>query len=145
AGCRRTIISWDSLAARMRARKWIVTGGAGFIGSNVAHALSGRGYEVIVVDSLVRPSARLNVEWLGDAITLVEGDVRDRVLVDRVLREHADAEAVLHLAGQVAVTTSVAAPREDFEANAFGSFNVLEATREHAPGAAFVNVSTNKV
>ena len=129
----------------MRARKWIVTGGAGFIGSNVAQALSGRGYEVIVVDSLVRPSARLNVEWLGDAITLVEGDVRDRELVDRVLRGNADAEAVLHLAGQVAVTSSIAAPREDFEANVLGSFNVLEATREHAPEAAFVNVSTNKV
>jgi CDP-paratose 2-epimerase len=129
----------------MSVRKWIVTGGAGFIGSNVAHALAGRGYEVIVLDSLVRPSARLNVEWLGDAITLVEGDVRDRDLVDRVVREHADAEAVLHLAGQVAVTTSVAAPREDFEANVLGSFNVLEATREHAREAAFLNVSTNKV
>jgi CDP-paratose 2-epimerase len=129
----------------MGARKWIVTGGAGFIGSNVAHALAGRGYEVIVLDSLVRPSARLNLEWLGDSVTLVEGDVRDRELVDRVVREHADAEAVLHLAGQVAVTSSVASPREDFEANVLGSFNVLEATREYAPEAAFVNVSTNKV
>ena len=129
----------------MKSRKWIVTGGAGFIGSNVAHALAGRGYEIVVVDSLVRPSARLNLEWLGDSITLVEGDVRDRELVDRVLREHADAEAVLHLAGQVAVTTSVASPRDDFEANVIGSFNVLEATREHAPEAAFLNVSTNKV
>jgi CDP-paratose 2-epimerase len=129
----------------MRSPKWIVTGGAGFIGSNVAHALTGRGYEIVVLDSLVRPSARLNLEWLGDAITLVEGDVRDRELVARVFREHADADAVLHLAGQVAVTTSVAEPREDFEANVLGSFTVLEATREHLPGAAFVNVSTNKV
>jgi CDP-paratose 2-epimerase len=129
----------------MVARKWIVTGGAGFIGSNVAHALAGRGYEIVVLDSLVRPSARLNLEWLGDSITLVEGDVRDRDLVERVVREHADAEAVLHLAGQVAVTTSVAFPREDFEANVLGSFNVLEAVRELAPGAAFLNVSTNKV
>jgi CDP-paratose 2-epimerase len=129
----------------MRSPKWIVTGGAGFIGSNVAHALAGRGYEIVVLDSLVRPSTQLNLEWLGDQITLVEGDVRDRELVDRVFREHADAEAVLHLAGQVAVTTSVASPREDFEANALGSFNVLESTREHLPGAAFVNVSTNKV
>jgi CDP-paratose 2-epimerase len=129
----------------MSGRKWIVTGGAGFIGSNVAHTLAARGYDVVVLDSLVRPSARLNLEWLADTITLVEGDVRDRELVDRVFREHADAEAVLHLAGQVAVTTSVASPREDFDANVVGSFNVLEATREHAPEAAFLNVSTNKV
>jgi CDP-paratose 2-epimerase len=130
---------------RMSGRKWIVTGGAGFIGSNVAHTLAGRGYEIVVLDNLVRPSARLNLEWLGDAISLVEGDVRDRALVESVFREHADAEAVLHLAGQVAVTTSVASPREDFDANVVGSFNVLEATREHLPDAAFVNVSTNKV
>jgi CDP-paratose 2-epimerase len=129
----------------MASAKWIVTGGAGFIGSNVSHSLASRGYQIVVLDSLVRPSARVNLEWLGDSITFVEGDVRDRELVDALLREHADAEAVLHLAGQVAVTTSVASPREDFEANVIGSFNVLEATREHAPEAAFVNVSTNKV
>jgi CDP-paratose 2-epimerase len=129
----------------MGSGKWIVTGGAGFIGSNVTHALIEGGFEAVVLDNLSRPSARLNLDWLGDRITLVEGDIRDRALVDTVFREHADADAVLHLAGQVAVTTSVADPREDFEVNALGSFNVLEATREHAPEAAFINISTNKV
>jgi CDP-paratose 2-epimerase len=129
--------------------KWIVTGGAGFIGANVAKALGERNVEVVAVDNLSRPSAPLNVEWLqsevGSGLTLVRGDVRRADELDEIFARHRDAQAVLHLAGQVTVTTSVADPRDDFEANALGSFNVLEATRRHLPDAVFLNAATNKV
>ena len=129
--------------------KWIVTGGAGFIGANAARLLADHDVESVIVDNLSRRSAPLNVEWLqrtcGRAVTLLRVDLRDRETIDAIFTEHANADAVLHLAGQVAVTTSVASPAADFEANIVGSFNVLEATRRHAPDAVFLNVSTNKV
>jgi CDP-paratose 2-epimerase len=129
--------------------KWIVTGGAGFIGANTVRMLAERGIEAITIDNLSRPTSALNVDWLereaGDAFRLHRADVRDRDAVDAVFAEHDDAEAVLHLAGQVAVTTSVADPRADFEANALGTFNVLEATRRHLPHAVLINASTNKL
>lgn len=129
--------------------KWIVTGGAGFIGANVTRALAKRGVEVVVLDSLVRPTAALNLDWLaselGDGFTFVRADVRDEAAVDETFHAHCDAAAVLHLAGQVAVTEAVASPRDDFEHNALGSFNVLEATRNHLPHTVFLNASTNKV
>jgi CDP-paratose 2-epimerase len=124
--------------------RWLVTGGAGFIGANAVRTLTAGGDEAVVFDNLSRATAPLNVEWLGD-VDLVRGDVRDADAVDAVFREHGPFDVVLHLAGQVAVTTSVADPRTDFEINAGGSFNVLDATRRHAPEAVFVNASTNKV
>ena len=133
----------------MTGRKWIVTGGAGFIGSNTVRALAEHGIKAVVLDNLARPSAPLNVEWLraelGDALEILPVDIREPELVDQAFADHADAETVLHLAAQVAVTTSIVDPREDFEVNALGSFNVLEATRRHTPDAAFLYVSTNKV
>jgi CDP-paratose 2-epimerase len=129
--------------------KWIVTGGAGFIGANTVRTLADRGVEAVVIDNLSRPTSKLNVDWLereaGDAFRLVEADVRDRETLENVFAEHADAAAVLHLAGQVAVTTSVSDPRSDFEANALGTFNVLEATRTQLPHAVLINASTNKL
>ena len=128
--------------------KWIVTGIAGFIGCNAAAALLRRGDAVIGFDDLSRPGTELNLAWLreqpGD-LTFVRGDVRDRAELSAVFAAHADAGAVLHLAGQVAVTTSIHDPRTDFEVNALGTFNVCEATRLHAPSALLLNASTNKV
>jgi CDP-paratose 2-epimerase len=129
--------------------KWIVTGGGGFIGANAAYRLAERGIEVVAIDNLSRPTAALNVEWLereaGGGFTLLRADVRSAAAVEDALARHPDAQAILHLAGQVAVTTSVADPRGDFEANALGTLNVLEAARRHLPEAVFVNASTNKV
>jgi|SRR5581483_11995327 len=122
--------------------RWIVTGGAGFIGSNATRALVDRGHDVVVLDNLSRPTSRLNLEWLGGGFEFVEGDVRDSHTVERVVE---GADVVLHLAGQVAVTTSVANPREDFDLNALGTFVVLDAVRRRSPEAVFVNASTNKV
>lgn len=131
-----------------RRSKWIVTGGAGFIGCHAASRFHGLGDEVIVVDNLSRRGAEENLAWLrAQGIDRFERlDIRDRAGVDRLLKDHADADAVLHLAGQVAVTTSVADPRADFETNALGTLNVLEAVRVQAGGRpAVLYSSTNKV
>jgi CDP-paratose 2-epimerase len=128
-------------------RRWLVTGGAGFIGANTVRTLSERGERAIVLDNLSRATAGLNVEWLSREtdFELVQADVRDAAAVDRAFVEHGPVDVVLHLAGQVAVTTSITDPRTDLETNVIGSFNVLDATRRIAPEAVFINASTNKV
>ena len=127
--------------------RWLITGGAGFIGANTVRALLARGDNVVVLDNLSRATAQLNVEWLSaqTEFVLAAESVRDAAAVDAVFREHGPFDVVLHLAGQVAVTTSVADPRLDFETNAGGSFTVLDATRRLSPEATFINASTNKV
>jgi CDP-paratose 2-epimerase len=128
--------------------KWIVTGAAGFIGCHAVSRFLRRGDQVIAVDNLSRKGATDNLRWLRarGLTSFVMADVRDAPAVSRVLSDHADADVVLHLAGQVAVTTSVQDPRTDFEVNALGTLNVLEAVREEAGGlpAVFYS-STNKV
>ncbi len=126
---------------------FLVTGGAGFIGSNYVDRLLGRGEEVIVYDNLSRAGARSNLEWLQqkhgrDSFSLVVGDVRDAEGLAKVARE---VDVVVHLASQVAVTTSVIQPREDFEINALGTFNVLEAARLSGRQPVILYASTNKV
>lgn len=126
---------------------FLVTGGSGFIGSNYVDRLLGRSEDVIVYDNLSRPGARLNLEWLEkkygrNAFSLVVGDVRDAARLSQTIR---DADVIVHLAAQVAVTTSVVQPREDFETNALGTFNVLEAARLSGRQPAILFASTNKV
>jgi CDP-paratose 2-epimerase len=127
--------------------KWIITGGCGFIGTNAAMAYAGAGDDVVVLDNLMRPQGHRNLVLLRDTMGLEchVGDVRDRDAVDRLVRSHADADAILHLAGQVSLLASIEDPRYDFEANALGTLNVLESTRRHAPGAVVLYASTNKV
>jgi len=123
-----------------------VTGGAGFIGCNLAAGLVRRGLEVSVLDDLSRPGAAANLAWLvaevGNSVRFHEDDVRDADAVNAVV---AGADIVFHLAGQTAVTTSVADPRGDFEANALGTLNVLEAARDSRRDPIVVYASTNKV
>jgi CDP-paratose 2-epimerase len=128
-------------------RKWIITGGAGFIGCHAAARFHAAGDRVVVVDNLSRRGADANLEWLrGQGVTdFVRADIRDAEAMRRVVAENADASAVLHLAAQVAVTTSVADPRADFDINALGTFNVLEAVRLAGGGPAVIYSSTNKV
>jgi CDP-paratose 2-epimerase len=128
-------------------RKYLVTGGAGFIGSNYVHRLLERGEHVIIYDNLSRAGSRANLSWLEDsfgkqAIQLVVGDVIEAAPLAAAARE---ADVVVHLAGQVAVTTSVTNPRDDFEANALGTFNALEAARLSGVNPVFIYASTNKV
>jgi CDP-paratose 2-epimerase len=125
----------------------LVTGGAGFIGSNLADRLAADGHEVIVLDVLAREGVQGNLAWLkarhGAKITHVAADVRDERAVARAVRE---ARAVFHLAAQVAVTTSLAEPAEDFEINVRGAMNVLEAARRRrGQRPAVIFASTNKV
>ena len=126
--------------------KLFITGGAGFIGINSADYFIEQGHEVVIYDNLSRAGGPANLEWLGERHErrwdFVRGDVRDAPLLAQSLK---GADAVLHLASQVAVTTSVLNPREDFEINALGTFNLLEAVRQEAPEAAVLYASSNKV
>lgn len=129
------------------ARKYLVTGGAGFIGSNYVHRLLSRGEEVVVLDNLSRRGAMGNLVWLEaefgkSAFALVKGEVTDYPLVAAAVGE---ADVIVHLAGQVAVTTSVLNPRLDFDCNAVGTFNVLEAARRSERRPILLYASTNKV
>ena len=127
--------------------KTIITGGAGFIGSNAASRYLKRGHHVVVVDNLGREGVQKNLDWLKPqgSLEFVRLDVRDAAPLARLFHAHRDAGQVLHLAAQVAVTTSVTAPREDFEINALGTFNVLEAMRQTDMRAPVIYSSTNKV
>src|SRR4030095_8238372 len=144
--CKKTSVS-QSISGVSMARNYFITGGAGFIGSNYVNRLIQRGDNVTVYDNLSRAGAPRNVAWLEEmfgqgAFTLIRGDLRD----DKLLTISAkDADVIVHLAGQVAVTTSVTNPREDFEANALGTFNALEAARLSERNPIFIYSSTNKV
>jgi CDP-paratose 2-epimerase len=124
----------------------VITGGAGFIGSNVASHLAQAGHRVVVLDNLARPGVVRNSDWLAatysDHVSIVKGDVRDPDTVARVVGR---ADIVFHLAAQVAVTTSVSDPRTDFEVNALGTLNVLEAARRRLTPPIVLFASTNKV
>lgn len=135
-----------------RKRKWrnrlktLITGGAGFIGSNLTHRLVRQGHDVAVYDNLSRPGTDKNVAWLraehGEHWTLLQADIRD---ADALRRAAEDVDVIYHLASQVAVTTSVQDPRHDFEVNALGTFNVLEAARLSGRRPIVLYSSTNKV
>lgn len=123
-----------------------ITGGAGFVGANVADHHLGLEDEVVIFDNLSRDGTSGNVDWLrerhGDRLRLVHGDIRDFEALREALPHGADR--VYHMAAQVAVTTSVLDPRDDFEINALGTFNLLEAVRQSAPEAVVLYASTNK-
>jgi CDP-paratose 2-epimerase len=126
--------------------KYLVTGGCGFLGSNISRELLKRGHELIVFDSLYRFGSYQNNEWLksqGD-FEFIHGDIRNANDVERTIQTHMP-DVIYHLAGQVAMTTSIADPRMDFEVNAGGSFNLLNAVRLHSPESTVIYSSTNKV
>ncbi|WP_294394960.1 NAD-dependent epimerase/dehydratase family protein [uncultured Sphingomonas sp.] len=127
-------------------RPILVTGGAGFIGSNLADRLAGEGRKVVVYDALSRAGVETNLEWLqsrhGDLIQPIIADIRDE---DWLADAAARASAVFHMAAQVAVTTSLVDPRDDFSINIVGTLNLLDALRTRNPQAPVVFASTNKV
>lgn len=127
--------------------KTIITGGAGFIGCNAASRYLQRGHHVVVVDNLCRNGAQENLEWLRSQglLEFVQLDIRNGEELARLFVAHRDADQILHLAAQVAVTTSVTDPRHDFEVNALGTFNVLEAARKAGMTGVLIYSSTNKV
>jgi CDP-paratose 2-epimerase len=123
-----------------------VTGGAGFIGVNLADRLAREGYSVLIFDSLARPGVESNLEWLksshADKISFACCDVMDRAAVQEAVR---DCRAVFHFAAQVAVTTSLVDPRFDFDVNVGGTISLLESLRLNNPRAPMLFASTNKV
>lgn len=127
-------------------RPFLVTGGAGFIGCNLVDRLCRSGEQVIVYDLLSRPGVERNCDWLraehGDRVEVRVADIRDG---DTLGASIAQAKGVFHFAAQVAVTTSLLDPADDFSINLAGTFTLLETIRRHAPAVPLVFASTNKV
>jgi CDP-paratose 2-epimerase len=126
--------------------KYLITGGCGFIGVNFAENLIKKGEEVVILDNLSRKGTTQNLNYLiknYSSIKFVHADIRnDQEKLNSIMNE---VDFVFHLAGQVAVTTSVKNPREDFDINALGTFNILEAIRQSAKKPGLIYASTNKV
>lgn len=126
--------------------KHLITGGAGFIGSNTAEYFAKKGDEVIIFDNMSRKGSQANLAWLQSTfpkLEVIEADItKDTAKLTELAQQ---VDVIIHLAGQVAVTTSVEDPRADFEANALGTFNVLEAARKAKNPPIVLYSSTNKV
>jgi len=127
--------------------KNLLTGGAGFIGCNVTDKLLSMGEDVVIFDNLCREGSEKNLKWLeekyGDKLKFIKGDIsKDLEKLNETMN---GVDRIFHFAAQVAVTTSVTDPRTDFEVNALGTFNVLEAMRKFASKASLIYTSTNKV
>ena len=125
----------------------LITGGAGFIGSNAVQRFLQRGAQVTIYDNLSRRGSLSNLDWLraqhgADSFKLIQADLRE---ADRLAEAAHGQDVILHYAGQVTVTTSVQNPRGDFEDNALGTFNALEAARLSGSNPIFMYSSTNKV
>ena len=129
-----------------RSRPWLVTGGAGFIGANLADRLARDGQDVLVFDAMARPGVGANLDWLQRRhprrISVATADIRDAAAVDAAV---AGCAGVFHMAAQVAVTTSLASPLDDFDVNVRGTMHVLEALRRRPDRVPLVFASTNKV
>ena len=125
----------------------LITGGAGFIGCNVARHYLERGDEVVVIDDLSRKGSGKNLEWLKTLgpVEFVRQDIRDFKGLSAAVKGAGDVDLVFHMAAQVAVTTSVEDPRTDFDINALGTFNLLEAIRASGKDPVVIYASTNKV
>jgi CDP-paratose 2-epimerase len=126
--------------------KLLITGGCGFLGSNLAKSALERGDELILFDNLYRNGSLQNLAWLQNQGTFefIHGDIRSANDITSIIKKFSP-DLIFHLAGQVAMTTSIANPRMDFEVNVIGSYNILEAVRLYAPMATVVYSSTNKV
>lgn len=126
--------------------KYLITGGCGFLGSNLAFEVLKRNEELLVFDNLSRRGSEQNLAWLRTKgeLNFIPGDIRNLNDIERTIEE-AEPDVIFHLAGQVAMTTSISNPRKDFEINALGTFNLLDSVRKHCPDVAVLYSSTNKV
>lgn len=126
--------------------KYLITGGCGFIGSNLAAEVLKRGEELYVMDNLFRFGSDSNLQWLRSKgeFKYYPLDTRNSNDMETVIKE-VKPDYIFHLAGQVAMTTSISNPRLDFETNTFGTFNLLDAVRKYSPNSVILYSSTNKV
>lgn len=126
--------------------KILITGGCGFLGSNLAHEALKKKYKLLIVDNLYRKGSTNNLHWLkhnGDFI-FIHTDIRSSYEIEEIIKKH-QPDVIFHLAGQVAMTTSIENSKMDFEINTIGSINVLEAVRKYSPNTSVIYSSTNKV
>lgn len=128
----------------------LITGGCGFLGSNIAAKFLSLGERVIVIDALFRHGGEQNLAWLQslakpDQFVYCKADTADDEAIEAIFQKHAPFDYICHLAGQVAMTTSLSDPRRDMLTNVVGGFNILEAARKHCPDAFIAFSSTNKV
>jgi CDP-paratose 2-epimerase len=131
-------------------KKCLITGGCGFLGSNIAAEYLRKGSEVTIIDALFRTGGEQNLAWLRDQaskrqLNFHKFDLADGEAVERVFREEGPFDYICHLGGQVAMTVSLADPLRDLKTNVIGTFNVLESARRHSPLAFLAYSSTNKV
>jgi CDP-paratose 2-epimerase len=126
--------------------KYLITGGCGFLGSNLASVVLKQKDDLVIFDNLYRVGSIENLEWLRTQgkFNFIHGDIRNREDVEKVVKEE-KPDVIFHLAGQVAMTTSIQNPRFDFEINAVGTFNLLDSLRKHSPESIVIYSSTNKV
>lgn len=126
--------------------RFLITGGCGLLGSNLAEAVLKRGEELFILDNLSRHGSEQNLKWLRSQgkFQFHQEDIRNRDALEKIVSE-LKPDVIFHLAGQVAMTTSLADPRMDFEINVVGGNNLLEAVRKHSPGSIVTYSSTNKV
>lgn len=130
--------------------KVLITGGCGFLGSNLASAYLADEAEIVVVDALLRQGSSTNLKWLEQQagnrqFYFYQADIADAQAVNALFLRHSPFDYVCHLAGQVAMTSSLQDPRRDIETNVMGTFNILEAVRNHSPNALIAYSSSNKV
>ncbi|MGD9555633.1 MAG: NAD-dependent epimerase/dehydratase family protein [Mangrovibacterium sp.] len=139
------LVSANERLPENSAQRVLITGGAGFIGTNLAHRLMTGGYHVTVLDNLSRPGVEHNLKWLKEqhpGLRVLIADTRDRRTVEEAVN---DTGHVFHFAAQVAVTNSLVNPVHDFEVNVAGTINLLEAIRKSPSRPSLIYTSTNKV
>ncbi|MCL1073885.1 GDP-mannose 4,6-dehydratase [Shewanella dokdonensis] len=126
--------------------KYLITGGCGFLGTNIAAQLLVNGEDITIFDNLYRHGSYQNLEWLRTIgkFDFIHADIRNSNDVEKVIKR-LKPDVIYHLAGQVAMTTSIVDPRMDFEVNAIGSFNLLNSVRLFSPYSSIIYSSTNKV
>ena len=126
--------------------KYLITGGLGFLGSNLSLEAIKRDEKLYIVDNFFRVGSQENLNWLREngSFEFFHGDVRNSNDIERIIKE-IKPDVIFHVAGQVAMTTSIQNPRLDFEINALGTLNVLESVRNYCPNACIIYSSTNKV
>jgi len=126
--------------------KYLITGGAGFLGSNLANHVLEEGKELIVFDNLSRIGSTNNLDWLKQKgeLNFIHADIRNYNDVENCIKQ-IKPDIIFHLAGQVTMTNSIKNPRLDFEVNALGTHNLLEAVRKYSPESIILYSSTNKV
>ncbi|MFH1968376.1 MAG: GDP-mannose 4,6-dehydratase [bacterium] len=126
--------------------KYLITGGCGFLGSNLAEEIIRRGDELVIFDNLSRFGSEKNLEWLENqgSFVFVKGDIKNYSEIENVVSTE-KPDVIFHFAGQVAMTLSIENPLLDFEVNTKGTLNLLESVRRHSTESAVIYSSTNKV